>query len=243
MPKLSKIGKYISKRVGKAICDYSMIEGGDTILAGISGGKDSLVMLDMLVLRASYAPVRYTIHPVFVESALNKDEKLREYLENLFKDYSLSYTVLSIDVELKEGENNCFWCSWNRRKAIFDLADKLGAKKIALGHHKDDIVETILINMFFVGDFSTMNPRQELFGGKINIIRPLAYCEEKAIAEYAEEKNLMPDLKPCLYKGDSRRKMIKKFLNEMEDIFPHVKTNIYNSMARIKRDYIDLKEC
>jgi tRNA 2-thiocytidine biosynthesis protein TtcA len=133
---------------------------------------------------------------------------------------------------------NCFWCSWNRRKALFKTADRMGFKKVALGHHKDDIVETILLNLFFQGEISAMNPKQELFDGRIVIIRPLAYVEESMIKKFAVQEKLPLDKCICPNSVESHRTKISKIIKALEKTCPEIKTNIFKSVKRIKQDYL-----
>ncbi|MBU2258325.1 MAG: tRNA 2-thiocytidine(32) synthetase TtcA, partial [Candidatus Omnitrophica bacterium] len=166
---------YISKRMGRAIGDYDLIQDGDKIVVAVSGGKDSLSLLKILADRRSFVPVKYEIMAVHVDMGYpcHHPKILAEY----FKKLGVEYHVEKIDILQGKSRKDisCFWCSWNRRKALFKAADRFNFNKVALGHHKDDIVETILMNMFFQGEISAMSPKQVLFDGKITIIRPLAY--------------------------------------------------------------------
>ena len=190
MRSLTKTGTYISKSIGRAIADYNLIEDRDRILVAVSGGKDSLSLLKLLAERRKWAPIKYELIAMHVATDFHcagcvHTKKLKDFFDGLgvksvFKKIKLK------GEEGKRGEEkgrersaSCFWCSWNRRKALFLAADKLKCNKIAFGHHKDDIIETLLLNIFYHGEFACMNPRQELFGGKIVIIRPLCYIEEE----------------------------------------------------------------
>ncbi|MFH1202496.1 MAG: ATP-binding protein [Candidatus Omnitrophota bacterium] len=135
-------------------------------------------------------------------------------------------------------EITCFWCAWNRRKTIFEAAGRLKCNKVVLGHHKDDIIQTILLNLFFQGEISAMNPRQELFDGKLTIIRPLAYVEEGEIVNFAKEMNFPLPHCRCPNSDTSKRTMMKKIIKDIEKINPDVKTNIFRSITRIKKDYL-----
>jgi len=238
----SKTGALISKKMGHAIKQYSMIDDNDTIMIGVSGGKDSLTMLKMLSDRRKFAPIKFNLHAVHIQPNFKQNKKLADYIQELCTELDIACTIDHMDIEVKEDQSNCFWCSWNRRKKMFDLAKELKITKIALGHHKDDIIETTLLNMFFVGDFSTMNPYQEFFEGKVIMIRPMSYCEEKDIAAFAHEFGFKEIEGSCEYKGESQRAYIKQFIAELEKRTPQVKTNIFKSMSRVKKEYIDLRE-
>ncbi|MBN1913135.1 MAG: tRNA 2-thiocytidine(32) synthetase TtcA, partial [Candidatus Omnitrophica bacterium] len=177
---------YISKRVGKAIMDYRMLEEGDRIAVAVSGGKDSLAMLRVLDDRRAFVPIKYEVVAVHVD--LGYPRSCAKALERYFKKIGVEYHIEKCDElkKIKKKDISCFWCAWNRRKALFEASDRLGCNKIALGHHKDDIIETILMNMFFNGEISAMCPKQELFHGKLTVIRPMAYVEEDLILRFTK---------------------------------------------------------
>jgi len=241
--KLTGVARTISVRIGKAIGDYNMIENGDKILVGVSGGKDSLTLLSLLKARQKWSPVKYEI----VAAHINTDFACsscthNDVLEKMFKEMNIQYAFRKIKVLTKEKTTNCFWCSWNRRKAFFEIAEELGCNKIALGHHKDDVVETMLLNLIFQGEISTMNPMQEMFKGKISIIRPLCYVEEDMTAQFAKDSGFLSVSCQCPFGQNSQRQYIKKFIRETQEKIPgtNIKTNIFKSLARIKAEYINL---
>lgn len=239
----SKAGSYISSKIGKAIKDYDLIEDGDRILVGVSGGKDSLTLLKLLKERQRWSPAKFEILAAHIESNLKCGIGMpKKLLIKIFKDMGVKYVFKKMTLREKDKKAGCFWCSWNRRKNIFQAAHDMGCNKVALGHHKDDIIETTLLNLFFLGEISTMNPRQELFKGKIIIIRPLCYVEERTIRQYAKECGFI--VKPCASKKprDLNRVYLKAFIKDVEKRCPAVKTNIFNSVSRIRFDYINLKE-
>src|SRR4030042_4994572 len=171
--------KFISSMIGKAIGDYNLIADKDRILIAVSGGKDSLTLLKLLMERKKWSPAHYELYAAHIETDFYCSSCVHKgTLDKIFKEIGIEYVFRKITVLDKEKKTNCFWCSWNRRKTLFEIARDFGCNKVALGHHKDDIAETTLLNLLFKGEFSTMNPRQELFGGKIVIIRPLCYVEE-----------------------------------------------------------------
>ncbi len=238
MALLQGIEFYISKRVGRAISDYRMIEPGDTIAVAVSGGKDSLTLLRVLSDRRKFVPVAYDLLAVHVDSGYPKS--CARPLEKYFKKLGVRYHIEKTDAlkKTKPKDINCFWCSWNRRKALFSAADRLGCTKVALGHHKDDIIETILLNLFFQGEISAMSPCQRLFKGKITLIRPLAYVEEYMIARFAREEGLLHQTCDCPQSAVSNRAAMAKIIKGLKKVCPDVKTNIFRSVKRIKQDYL-----
>jgi len=229
---------YLSKKVGKAIMDYQMLSEGDRILVAVSGGKDSLTLLKLLRDRLSFSPVKYELISAHIDTG--KDPVFLHSLKDYFERNNYPYVIEKIDIFENSAESNidCFWCSWNRRKTLFQLADKLNCNKIALGHHLDDIVQTILLNLFFNGEISSMSPKQTLFEGKITIIRPLAYVEEKEIISFAKEQNFPLPGGCCSVFFSSKRSYIKGFLKELEKEIPDIKKNIFRALKRIKKEYL-----
>ena len=233
MKGLKGLELYISKAVGKAIMDYEMLEDNDKILVAVSGGKDSVALLHILNLRRKIVPIKYQLLAVYVDLGYQDNiDKLIKYFEFLGIDYHIE------KVEFSNQENSCFWCSRNRRKALFKLAESLGYNKVALGHHKDDIVQTILLNLFFNGEVSSMKPKQELFEGRLTIIRPLAYVEEKLIVKFCKDKNLPYLENNCPNAKNSKRLLIKDIVKNLEKFCPDVKTNIFRAIKRIRKDYV-----
>jgi len=229
---------YISKRVGRAITDYKMLENGDKVAVAVSGGKDSLTLLRVLNDRKKFVPIKYELLAIHID--LGYPRSYVKPLVKYFKRLGIKYHIERVNVMQKAGPHdiNCFRCSWNRRKALFTTCDRLGFNKVALGHHKDDIVETILLNLFFQGEISSMCPKQELFKGKIIIIRPLAYVEENMIKRFAKQEKLPLDSCICPNSVISYRTKIAKIIKDLEKTCPEIKTNIFKSAKRIKQDYL-----
>jgi len=229
---------YISKRVGRAIMDYKMLSQGDKIAVAVSGGKDSLTLLRVLSDRRKFVPIKYEILAIHID--LGYPRSCARALERHFKKIGVDYHIEKVDVlkKTKRKDINCFWCSWNRRKALFEAANRFGCTKVALGHHKDDIVETILLNLFFQGEISAMAPWQELFKGKIILIRPLAYVEEHMIKRFAKEEKLPHTTCACPNSITSNRTRMAGIIAELKKVCPEVKTNIFKSVKRIKEDYL-----
>lgn len=238
MAYLSGRAYFLSKKVGKAISDYGMLDDGDRVAVAVSGGKDSLALLRIMQERRKFVPIKYEIIAVHVDLGYGgvNPARLERYLRGIGVEFHIerSDALRSGD----RGKINCFWCSWNRRKALFEAADRLGCAKVALGHHKDDIVQTILLNFFFHGEISAMCPKQELFGGKLTLIRPLAYAEEKEIIAFAAAYKIPAQKCRCPHSGKTNRALVGRFIAQAERVCPDVKTNIFRSVKRIKREYL-----
>lgn len=230
--------KTVQKRVGRAIADYKMLQDGDKVLVAVSGGKDSLVLLKLLLERRAFVPIKYDVVAVYVELGNKTADTsvLKDFLEK--QECPFYFVKKKIFKNGEEAKLTCFWCSWNRRKALFEFAQKHGCNKIALGHHKDDIVTTVLMNLLFEGQISAMVPCQEIFKGKISIIRPLAYLEESQIERFAKIRHIRAADRVCPRSKTTKRALVKKFIDEVEVACPNVKTNIFKSLQRIKKDYL-----
>jgi len=229
---------YISKRVGRAIIDYDMLAEGDRIAVAVSGGKDSLTLLRVLRDRQAFVPIKYNLIAVHVD--LGYPRSIAKSLERYFKKIKVDYHITTVDTlkKTRKADIDCFWCSWNRRKALFETADKLGCRKVALGHHMDDIVETVLMNLFFNGEIAAMAPRQELFKGKIVIIRPLAYVEESMTRRFAREQGFYKEGCDCPNSAASSRAQMGRIIAQVKRICPDVKKNIFRGVKRINKDYL-----
>ncbi|MBN1869323.1 MAG: tRNA 2-thiocytidine(32) synthetase TtcA [Candidatus Omnitrophica bacterium] len=229
----------VSKKAGKAIVDFDMISEGDRIAVGVSGGKDSVSLMHILRHRQKISPVGFDFTAVHIDFGFKNFDA--QVLADYLKRHGFSYLIEKNDTFKDQSEKslNCFWCSHNRRKALFQLADREGFTKIAFGHHLDDIAETIVLNQFYRGEIGAMKPKQELFGGKIIIIRPLAYVREREM-EYLAQKlgiDFLGQLK-CGNEGKTKRMRIKRMLRDFELENPMVVTNIFRSLQRIKSEYL-----
>jgi tRNA 2-thiocytidine biosynthesis protein TtcA len=228
---------FISKKVGKAVWDYRMLKDGDRLLLAVSGGKDSLTLLRVMKERLKFVPIDYEIIACHVDMGFGwvNSDVLREH----FEKEGVNYVITQPDEKWKKDEPfSCFWCSWNRRKTLFNLAGKLGCSKVVLGHHMDDIVETVLLNLLFNGEIGTMKPYQEMFKGEFAIIRPLAYTEEKEVARLAARLNLPVIKSECPHGDRSKRRLVKGMIAEMELHNRNVKKNIFRSLKRIREEYL-----
>ena len=238
--KMAYWDKEIRSLMGKAIHRYGLIQDGDRILVGVSGGKDSLSLLYLLYERSKRVPIHYELFPVYID--LGFDSKRAEILENFFRTKGLPYHIEFTDIGRRANspenrENPCFLCSWERRKRLFHLAHRFKCDKIALGHHQDDIIETLLLNIFYSAEISTMVPSQSLFKGKITLIRPLALLEEKKIERFAREMGLPFGPSGCPSSGMTKRKVVKDLIEALSKKNRRVKGNIFRALSNIKLDY------
>lgn len=239
----SEVQRKFRRKVGSSLRSFDMIGEGDNILVAVSGGKDSLSMLDVLLSKKKYIPVKFDITAVHVLNDYDKDpDRKKEILQEVFKKmrvaYLFKYAPLKTTGKGSSGRNECFWCSWMRRRVLFDLAAKENFNKIALGHNKDDIAQTVLLNMVYNGNISGMKPVQELFDGGLKLIRPLSEMEEDEIFLYAEEKGLLLNLPKCERENDSKRAVVKEVIDQLSAQNPEIKTNIMKAPSRIRGEYI-----
>ena len=220
-----KLMRRIEKRFNKGVLQYGLIEDGDKILVGLSGGKDSLALLELLARRSRIYKPRFSVvaaHVVMTNIAYESDmDYLRSFAENLgvpFVRYETSF-----DPSTDTRKSPCFLCSWNRRKALFTVAKEQGCNKIALGHHMDDILETLLMNMAFQGAFSTMPPRLVMRKFDMTIIQAKGYRKQ---------------IKNCPYEKDSHRSDMKEVLRTLERMNPEARYSLWGSMNNIQTDLL-----
>lgn len=240
---LNRLQKNLRREVGRAIADYNMIQDGDLVMVCLSGGKDSYVMLDILLNLQRHAPIDFRI------KAVNLDQKqpgfppevLPRYLDSIGVDYTiLEADTYSIVVDKTEpGKTYCGLCSRLRRGNLYSYAEEIGATKIALGHHRNDIMETLFLNMFFGGKLKAMPPKLLSDDSKHIVIRPLAYCKEKEIAKYADMKQF--PIIPCNLCGtqdNMQRQEIKAMLNEWDRRFPGRLDVLFKSLTNVAPSHL-----
>ena len=238
--RLSKLEFFFSKKVGEAMAKYNLVQDKDRILVAVSGGKDSISLLHVLEYKRKRLPIDYKITACYID--MDGDSRRRSMVEAYLKENNYEYVIEKSEQwqsrRKKDGSLNCFWCAFNRRKKLFETADRLGYNKIALGHHKDDIAETFLLNLFFHGEISTMLPKQSFFDGKFHVIRPLALCEEKFVIDYAKAFNFTAIKSHCPNFDNTKRATMKNVLRLVSEFNDDAKTNILRSMKRINSEYI-----
>jgi tRNA 2-thiocytidine biosynthesis protein TtcA len=221
----NKLQKRLRRNTGKAIADFNMIEKGDKVMVCLSGGKDSYTLLDILLFLKHKAPISFDL------IAVNLDQKQPGFPEQVLPDYlnglNIPYRIVEEDTysivtdKIPEGKTTCSLCSRLRRGILYRTASELGADKIALGHHRDDMLETLFLNMFHGGKLKAMPPKLVSDDGKHMVIRPLAYCSEEDIARYAEQ--LAFPIIPCNLCGSQQnlqRQQIKEMLSAWNKQYP-----------------------
>ncbi|EOX1770624.1 tRNA 2-thiocytidine(32) synthetase TtcA [Vibrio cholerae] len=234
----NKLQKRIRRNTGQAIADFNMIEDGDRIMVCLSGGKDSFTMLDILMSLQKSAPISFEL------VAVNLDQKqpgfpehvLPEYLESLGVEYKIAEedTYSIVQDKVPEGKTTCALCSRLRRGILYRTAKELGATKIALGHHRDDILETLFLNMFYGGKMKGMPPKLVSDNGEHVVIRPLAYCREKDIIKYSDMRGY--PIIPCNLCGSQpnlQRQAVKQMLNDWDKRFPGRIETMFRSMQNV----------
>ncbi|MCW5783856.1 MAG: tRNA 2-thiocytidine(32) synthetase TtcA [Nitrospirales bacterium] len=233
-----KLHTRLCRMVGQAVADFNMIEEGDKVMVCLSGGKDSYAMLDVLMSMQSRAPVPYDL------IAVNLDQKQPGFPEHVLPDY-LTRLGVPFHIEerdtysvvkrlVPEGETTCSLCSRLRRGILYGLAERLGATKIALGHHRNDMMETLLLNMLFNGTLKSMPPKLRSDDGRHVVIRPLAYVKEAELARYAEMRNF--PIIPCDLCGSQenlKRKEVKALLEDWDTRYPGSGDSVFAALTKV----------
>lgn len=236
----TKLMKRVRTRFAKGICQYGLIDDGDRILVGLSGGKDSLALLELLAERSRIYKPRFSVvaaHVVMTNIAYESDiEYLKQFAEERGVPFVCEET--SFDPSTDTRKSPCFLCSWNRRKALFTLAKAHGCNKIALGHHMDDILETLLMNMTFQGAFSTMPPRLVMRKFDMTVVRPMCLVHEADLRELAELRGYRKQIKNCPYEHDSHRSGMKEILRKLESMNPEARYSLWGSMGNVQADLL-----
>lgn len=235
---LEQLDHRINERFVKAFATYRLLEDDDHILVGLSGGKDSLCLLEMLARRSRINHPRFKVEAIHVRMENIQYESSTVYLQHFCDSLGVPLHVvttsfnsqLSIADPQFKSKPPCFLCSWNRRKQMFNLAQQLGCNKIALGHHQDDIIHTALMNLTFQGRFGTMPARLQLRKMPIAIIRPLCMVPESDIARYAELRRYEKQKTLCPYEHDTHRTSVVRLFEEMQRLNPEARFSIWRAL-------------
>jgi tRNA 2-thiocytidine biosynthesis protein TtcA len=238
---VSYVAKEIKRLTGKAIHTKDMIRDGDHVMVAVSGGKDSLALLWLLKERIKRVPIDYRITAVHVDPGFGANSA--DQMTSFFLAHGFEFRVIESDIGPKahgpqNRENPCFLCSRLRRKLLFQTAEEVGCNRMAFGHHKDDLIETFFLNVFYGASISTMVPVQGLFGGKLTVIRPFYLVDEDLIRRYAQLMDWPEISLDCPTAGSSKREEIKNMLKHFYRSNRKIKGNIFHALQNVNAEYL-----
>ena len=238
---MAYIHKEVKRLVGKAIHHYDLIHDGDRIAVGVSGGKDSMVLLWLLRERLRRIPIHYELVAIHVD--LGFDPQPAAELESFFRKEAFEYRILKTDYGIQahspvNRENPCFLCARRRRAALFREAQKLGCSKVALAHNQDDFIETFFVNICYGAQVAAIVPRQAFFGGVITVIRPLALVDSHKVSRLAASLELPVIENPCPSAEKSVRSEIRQFLFSLYRKNRKIRGNIFHAMSHVNLEYL-----
>jgi len=240
----NKLFSAVKKLTGRAIGNFNLLNEGDRIAVGVSGGKDSYSLLHMLDTLRRRAPVTYSLVAVNIDAGYPgyRTDVIEEHLKSCGFEYRMVKTEIYRIVEAKRnpGTSYCSFCSRLRRGCLYTTAQELGCNKLALGHHLDDFIETLLLNQFFMGALAAMSPRMLADNGLQTVIRPFVYVAEPAIAQFAAENRFPIVSCACPVSGsfDINRKRIKKLITELAREIPHIRSSMIKALANVQPRYL-----
>ncbi len=226
--------RHLNERLVKAMATYELISDDDRILVGLSGGKDSLCLLELLARRMRIRHPRFELAALHVRMENIHYESDTSYLEAFARDLGVTLHVRTtgFDATTDTRRSPCFLCSWYRRKMLFNVAQELGFNKIALGHHQDDILHTTLMGLFYQGQFGSMPARLKLRKMPLTLIRPLCMMSEADIKSYATLRGYQPQKKQCPFEHDSHRTTIRRLFTEIEEMNAEARANLWRALNK-----------
>ena len=238
---MSYVVKEIKRLTGKAIHTMDMIRDGDHVMVAVSGGKDSLSLLWLLKERIKRVPIDYRLTAVHVDPGFGANSA--DQMTSFFSAHDFEFKVIESDIGPKahgeqNRENPCFLCSRLRRKLLFQTAEEMGCNRMAFGHHKDDLIETFFLNVFYGASISTMVPVQDFFGGKLTVIRPFYLVDEGLIRRYAQLMDWPEISLDCPTAGSSKRGEIKDMLKHFYKSNRKIKGNIFHALQNVNAEYL-----
>lgn len=217
-----------------------MLSDGDRILIGVSGGIDSLVLTWILAQWRRKAPINYEIKAVHLDNGFGEDEyiEVENQLKKIGVEFITEHTTYGVDAYHENPNNACFSCARQRRSHLFEMARQENYSLIALGHHKDDIIETFFLNMLYSGNISTMLPKQGLFENRLSIIRPMSYITKDQVEEIGTLAGISPVKNPCPMSDHSKREEVRTILNSLYSRNDQFKSNMFASLSNVRLDYL-----
>lgn len=230
----------VNRKIGLAMHDYSMLSEGDRVLVAVSGGVDSLVLAAIMKFWQRKTPISFVLKFCHIDHGFwrikSKPPTFIDINKQLVR-FNVECDVVK-ELSMTEAERSCYLCAKNRRCQLFNIARAKQCNKICFGHHKDDVVETFLLNTFFSGNISTMVPKQDLFDETLSIIRPLVYLDKEDIEEVAESLELVPVENLCGIEKNNKRELIRNLLTSLYETEPGIKESIFSALKNIRSKYL-----
>ena len=260
-----RLSKHLFRRFHQACQQYGLLADGDKVLIGLSGGKDSLLLTELLGRQARIFVPRIEVTAVHIRVRERNYQSDLTYLESFCREAGVPFMVRDTEIanptaddrtaladrsrlaeirtlttndQRQKTKDPCFVCAWYRRKALLELAQELGCNRIALGHHRDDILHTLLMNLTFQGSFATMPPLLKLDKMPLAHIRPLCLIDEKDIVRYAELRGYQKQMRLCPFEHASSRTEVRQLFAELEKLNPDIRSSLWNAMHNVKNDYL-----
>lgn len=236
----SQIVRKLESKVKSAIYDFGLIDDGDSVMVGISGGKDSFALLDLLVNLNKSLPVKFRVEACHVRASDTPYKADEEFMISYCEanQIPLHFKEITVDYKPDGRRPACFICSWKRRKQLFAIARERKCTKLALGHHLDDAVETLLMNMIHHSSISSIPPRLSMFDGELFAIRPLILVHDSELVKYNEQLNFPDEVSLCPHEDKTSRDQVRKLMQECDKLNRSARENIFRSMGNILHEYI-----
>ena len=230
----------LSRKAGKTIANHSMLKEGDHLLLGLSGGKDSMFLLEALGQIRKSAPFNFSVTAVHVRVSNVMYSYDLPFMQDLCYESGIPLMIreISPDFTLNEKKAPCFVCSWLRRKEIFNLGKELGCNKLAFGHHRDDAIETFIMNLMYHGSISSLPYTLSMFEGRVSLVRPLLDIWENEIREYAALREYPSAEKLCVHDDKTRRAQTRKLIDEMESVYGNSRINLFRALDNFYPEYL-----
>lgn len=232
--------KRIQKSVGRAINHFDLVRSNDRVAVALSGGKDSIVLLETLSIRRKWIPIYYDIHAFHINITGITPPLNNKFIEHFCSDLNIPLHIRTIEADLNRDprKSACFVCSWHRRKELFRAVNENGCNRLAFGHHMDDAIETLFLNMTFNGSFSSLPPKLTMFQGEFDIIRPLILLTEQEVSRYAKIRAYPINESRCPHEDNNRRAQMKQLLADLSRMNRKARKNIFASMSNIHPDHL-----
>lgn len=236
--------KNVYSKVGQAVNKYALVADGDRIMVGVSGGKDSMSLLSVLSARRRFGKEKYEVVAVHIDVENVPYSADCDFISDFCRknDVEFVHEVINVDFEKDPNKSKCFVCSWHRRKRLFELTQEYNCNKLALGHHLDDAVETLLINMCYHNSISSMPAKLSMFDGRLMLIRPLILLTNSEIRQFSNIMGFPTERAKCPFEDKTKRYQAGEIIADIEKRFPDARHNIFKSMQKIFAEYLPVEE-